>query len=820
MPLDVYQQKRDFDRTPEPSGDGGAASSGALRYVIQKHDATRLHYDFRLELDGVLLSWAVPKGPSLAVGEKRLAVQTEDHPLDYADFEGVIPDGEYGGGPVIVWDTGVWQPDGDPRAALAKGSMTFRLDGHKLHGGWRLVRTRGGKPGKETWLLMKRRDDFADDTRSLVDEAPASVLSGRTSDDVRAGREAVDEGIPVDGIGADGMQFATAASEAPSGDGWLHEIKLDGYRLLAHKDRGAVRLVTRSGEDWTARFGPVAAAVGRLPIERAVLDGEVVVFDRAGRSDFGALQAALSRGQGDYVLQAFDLLAFDGHDLRDQPLIERKRALARLLEEIDAPALRYTDHVTGGGPAMLREAAALGLEGIVSKRADAPYRAGRSRRWLKIKRGHRQEFVIVGFTEPKGSGRHLGALLLGVHRGGALAYVGKCGAGFDDETRATLRARLEPLRRETATVPDAPAERGRRWVEPTQVAEVRFSGWTRAGRVRHAVFVGLRDDKDPRAVVVEEAEMPSDDAGEKTAEKAPKKTGRRSAGRSTVAGVAITHPDRVLWPDLGLSKLELARYFEVVAERLLVGVAERPLSVLRCPEGPEAQCFFQKQPMAGLPAAVQRVDVGDGKDNLMVRDVEGLVTLAQFGVVEVHPWGARADRLDRPDVLVWDLDPGEGVAWKRVVATALTLRDHLTALGLVPFLRATGGKGLHVVVPIERRTPWDVAKDFTHAIATAFAEADPEHYIDRADKAARAGRIFIDYLRNGRGATAVANWSPRARPGAPVAHPLAWDALDGEADGPPVLTVRDVLDAGLPDAVWGDFGGSARRLTKAMIAGV
>lgn len=830
MPLDEYIAKRDFERTSEPSGKRDAASvepAGALRYVIQKHGARRLHYDFRLELDGVLKSWAVPKGPSLEPGERRLAVEVEDHPLDYADFEGIIPAGEYGGGPVIVWDRGLWHPDGDPHRALDRGTLTFRLDGEKLHGGWRLVRTGGagskhGSGAKPSWLLMKRHDAHADPERSIVDLAPASVITGRTLEDVRDGLPGELPPTPATVIEATlaleptadpvpetlTPQLATATTTAPAGPGWLHEPKLDGYRIIARKTGPAVHLISRNGLDWTHRFPPVAAALARLPVHTAIIDGEIVVYDRHGRTDFGALQQALSLGAGDFVCVAFDLLHFDGHDLRDHPLRDRKDALRQLLEAMPAPdraALRYGDDIPGRGPDVLREACALGLEGIISKRADAPYRSGRTRTWLKVKCGQRQELIIIGFTEPAGQRNHLGAILLGVHRDGALRYAGKCGAGFDERTLDALRDRLEPLRRPTAPVPDAPRERGRHWVEPSLVAEITFAGWTHGHRVRQAVFKGLREDKPMTEVVPEEPIPPP----------APRS---KKAKPAAIAGVRLTHPDRVIFPEADLTKRDLARYFEIVAPRLLPYVADRPLSVVRCPEGRTGQCFFQKQPPAGLPDTVARVEVKPGEHNLMVRDLTGLITLAQFGAIELHPWGARADRLDRPDVLVFDLDPGEGVTYRRLAATALTLRDRLAALGLESFLRATGGKGLHVVVPIERRVAWEPAKDFTHAVALEFARADPAHYLARSDKAARPGRIFIDYLRNGRGATAVANFSPRGRPGAPVAHPLTWDALDLHGDGPPRLTVSDVLRDGLPPEAWPDFEAGRRRLSKAALA--
>ncbi|MCB9554421.1 MAG: DNA ligase D, partial [Myxococcales bacterium] len=611
-----------------------------------------------------------------------------------------------------------------------------------LHGGWRLVRTGGGDK-KPSWLLMKRRDAHADAERSLVDDAPASVVSGRTLADVEAGLPAEppaaaaavleaalaleddDDGAPPATIAP---QLATPADAVPTGAGWVHEVKLDGYRVIARKRGDTVRLVSRNGLDWTHRFPPVAAALARLPVHTAVVDGEVVVLDREGRSDFGALQHALSTGGGSYVCFAFDLLWLDTHDLREHPLRDRKDALRRLIDATPPgdgpPALRYGDDIPGRGAAVMQAVRAMGLEGIISKRADAPYRSGRSRAWLKLKCGDRQELVIVGYTEPSGQRQHLGALLLGVHRDGALRYAGKCGAGLDGEALATLRATLEPLRTKTAPVPDAPRERGRHWVEPVLVAEVAFSGWTRAGMVRQAVYRGLREDKEATDVVDERpagaGKAPTTAAKEKAPPKkqsaaAPTKASAAATKKAspkaspTVAGVRLTHPDRVLFPEAAITKLDLARYFEAVAPALLPHVADRPLSLVRCPEGRTGQCFYQKQPPPGLPDTVARVEVKPGEANLMIRDVAGLVTLAQFGAIELHPWGARADRLDRPDVLVFDLDPGDGVRWRRLAATALTLRDRLAALDLVAFLRATGGKGLHVVVPIERRVEWGPA---------------------------------------------------------------------------------------------------------------
>lgn len=840
MGLRTYRQKRDFARTPEPRG-GDRARAAGTSFVIQKHAARRLHHDLRLELDGVLLSWAVPKGPPRRTGQKALAMRTEDHPLEYGGFEGVIPAGEYGGGTVMLWDRGTWHCDGDPHRGLAQGKLDFRLEGQRLRGRWSLVRMRQ-KPGEkgEAWLLIKRSDRASRGAAERDGEPregdERSVASGRTmaeiaaagdrtwtaAGEVTAARAAQDAGADADvdvAAAAAALpgarraaqptklapQLATLVDAAPAGDGWLHEIKYDGYRLLAFVAAPSsrtprVRLRTRTGQDWTGRYPAIAAALAELPVERAILDGEVVVLRPDGVSDFQALQRAGSgKGAAAPVLVAFDLPHCAGLDLTRVPLRERKRLLATLLAAARGAkargVLRFGDHVEGNGPAFLAEACRRGLEGIVSKRAQGRYEQQRSRGWLKTKCLRRQEFVVVGATQPQGARAHFGALLLGVHDDGGLRYVGKVGTGFDDRTLADLAARLEPLRRPTSPLVDPPrgAEgRRARWVEPRLVVEVAFTEWTGDGHLRHPSFQGVREDK-PAASVRRERTARLADAAPTTPATSDRAASRDS-GEDRVAGVRISHPGRVLFAEQGITKLDLARYYEAVAEHLLPHVVDRPLSVVRCPQGLPQKCFYQKHVTASLPAPVHPIDVREKNGvahHIGVRDVAGLVTLVQFGAIEFHPWGSRADRLDRPDRIVLDLDPAPDVPWPRVVAAAHRLREILAALELQSFARTTGGKGLHVVLPIERRTSWSDAKQFAHDVAALLARDDPGGFVLTMTKEKRHGRIFVDYFRNDQGSTAIASWSARAREGAPVAMPVAWDDLTPTLD-PQAFTVRTV----------------------------
>lgn len=831
MALDEYQRKRNFRRTPEPRGGRPKKGARTLQFVVQKHAASRLHYDFRLELDGVLKSWAVPKGPSLVAGEKRMAVEVEDHPLDYASFEGVIPKGEYGGGTVLVWDRGVWDPLDEPHAALAKGDLSFQLSGDKLRGRWHLVRMRprDRDRGRSHWLLIKASDAEArrGTAGAITERAAESVLTGRGLDEVandadrvwssKTGeRDAPAIAAPGDPSALPGArrlrmprtvapQLATLVTAAPDGEDWLHEIKFDGYRLVCRIERGKARLYTRAGKDWTDSFPSLAASLEKLPLDTALLDGEAVVFDAEGRSRFQLLQNALGGKRADFQLALFDLLYLDGFDLRGAPLIERKRLLRQLLARGPSGApLRYSDDVHGRGAAFFEAACKRGVEGIVSKRADAPYGAGRSRAWLKVKCLQRQEFVIVGFTAPARSRVGFGALLIGAHDAdGALRYCGKVGTGFDDAMLATLHARLAKLERDTPPVIDPRrAERGARWVTPRLVAEISFTEWTDDGKLRHPVFVGLRTDKKAEEVRIETPAVVEPAA---------------PALASEVAGVRLSNPDRVYWPDVGVTKSELALYYEAVAERMLPLVRERPLTMLRCPEGIDGHRFYQKHAGDTVPATVARVAIEKGEDPYaMVTDLASLVSLAQIGVLEFHVWGARADRLDRPDLLVFDLDPDPSVPWRRVADTAQVLRALCAELALVPFLRTTGGKGLHVVVPLVRRASWDEVKRFTHAIARLLVEEAPDQFVAVMTKSRREGKIFIDYLRNAPESTAIASYSTRARPGAPIAMPIAWEELDGQTEA---------LQFGLRDAAarlaepdpWRDFESSRRPLGRAAL---
>lgn len=844
MDLREDRRKRDFERTPEPRGDRPPprepkGAERARRFVVQKHAARSLHYDLRLELGGVLKSWAVPKGPSLAPGERRMAAQTEDHPIEYETFEGVIPLGEYGGGAVVVWDRGHWQPIGDPHAGLERGNLEFRLEGHKLRGRFRLVRIRprAGDRGRPSWLLIKARDEEARPAGAppITDAEPRSVLSGRDLAEVARDADRVwpsehgeADGRPIgatdDPAGVPGArrapcpenvepELATLVEKPPSGDAFLHEIKLDGYRLIVRFERGTVRLSTRGGHDWTARFPGLAAAFRALPAKTAIVDGEAVIVDAHGRTSFQALQGALGRDRPDLSFYAFDLLYLDGWDLRGAALVDRKRVLRQLLARLPpGSAIRYSDHVRGGGEAFFAEACRAGVEGIVSKRADAPHHPGRSRAWLKVKCQSAQELVIVGFTEPKGSRVALGALLLGAHdERGQLRYCGKVGTGFSGEELARLRARLAPLERKEPPVVNAPRRRGVHWVAPKLVAHVKFSEWTKDGKVRHPSYVALRDDKpasEVRIEKVQKAETPEVPA-------APRASASRSAkrARAEVAGVWLSTPGRVYFPDLGITKQELAEYYETVAERMLPAIAYRPLTLLRCPEGREGHCFYQKRARAAVPEVVPRVVVKEGREPyVMVDGLRALVALVQIGVLELHVWGARADRLDRPDLLIFDLDPDEAVPWSRVVETALAVRARLEELGLVPFARVTGGKGLHVVAPLVRRSTWAEVKAFARAVARGLARQAPERLTATMSKRKRHGKVFLDYLRNAPEATSIAAYSVRARPGAPVALPLAWDELDGER---PVFAMRDVARwLARPDP-WAELERSRRPITAA-----
>lgn len=837
--LTRYRAKRHFDSTPEPKP-GRVKHSAGHSYLIQKHAARQLHYDFRLELDGVLKSWAVAKGPSLDPEVKRLAVHVEDHPLEYGKFEGVIPKGQYGGGTVMLWDRGSWEPQEDERKVqsdYAAGKLKFILHGERLKGGWTLVRMRSHRPGDrgDNWLLIKENDQYAKpgDKDELLADAMESVSSGKTMDEIadprgarvwnsnradgkaekppvrRPTRRAPSVG-KIAGAKAAALpkfvapELATLAARPPEGGDWVHEIKIDGYRVYCRRDGDKVFFLTRSGQDWTAKFGRVADAVRALPGNRFALDGEVAVFDAKGRSDFGDLQQALSdRGDDRLALIAFDLLYLDGKDLRASPLIERKKLLRKLIPAVvETAQLRYSDHVRGSGANILDHAKDMKLEGIVSKRAMAPYRSGRVGDWIKTKCSASQEFVIGGFTEGAGARQGgIGSLLLGYYQDGSLRYAGHVGTGFTAKQAIDLRQLLMRMKVAKPAYGDVPKEArpGAIWVRPELVGEVEFSNWTSDGALRHPSFRGLREDKPARTVGREGPVA--------LASAAPIK---RSADRdNVVAGVVISHPDRRVFPESRISKIDLARYYESVAEWMVPEIAGRPLSLLRCPEGIAGECFFQKHFAHGLES-LRRVAIKEERatrEYLVLRDTHDLVALAQEGIIEVHPWGALADDPDSPDRLIFDFDPAPELPFGAVIEAAKALRDMLAKLELTSFVKTTGGKGLHVVLPLRQDVAWEELKSFAHAVALIVAENAPEHFTANPLKRERKGRIFVDYLRNGRGATAVAPYSVRARSGAPVALPIRWDELDRrfKPDRYNVLTVPKLLRARRRDP-WADIG--------------
>lgn len=844
MSLARYRKMRDFSRTREPSGKARRAAGHS--YVIQKHDASHLHYDFRLELDGVLLSWAVPKGPSLDPKVKRLAMQTEDHPVEYGGFEGTIPEGEYGGGTVMVWDRGTWevQGEGDAAAEYQKGHLNFVLHGDKLTGGWHLVRTSRGDEKKRAWLLFKATDEAArpGDT-SLLEEHADSALTGRNLVEIAEGKRgkavwhsnkkaakarAVKELAKPRARTAKSAahravvakrragsheaaanehaqmpekveaELATLVTAPPEGDGYLHEVKFDGYRVIVRVDAGEVELITRGGENWTERMPALAEAAAKLKVESAIIDGEFVALNADGTSDFQLLQNSFSgKSTAPLAYYAFDLMYLNGHDLRELPLLERKELLQKICKNQpkSASVVRFSDHVVGRGAEFMEQAKKLGLEGIVSKRKDSPYRSGRGKDWQKSKPSARQEFVIVGYTEPAGSRSHLGALLLGVTKGESLVYSGRVGTGFNEASLKDLARRLEPLATEKPKLENAPRgadARGVHWVKPKLVAEVAFTAVTHDGLLRHPTFKGLREDKPAKAVVMEKAQKAAPRAASTKAKPTPAAP-KKQAGKS--GEIELTHPDKVLYPELELTKRELAEYFEVVAEHMMPHVVNRPLTFLRCPEGRTKQCFFQKHPGEHLAAGLTHVKVksADGNaDYAALEDERGLRGLVQMGVLETHIWGALASDSERPDRLVFDLDPAPDLAFADVIHGAREVRAFLKELGLESWVKTTGGKGLHVTVPITPDKGWDEIKAFCQHVAQELAAKSPEKYVATMSKAKRTGKIFIDYLRNGRGATFIAPYSPRAREGAGVAMPIAWEELTAKFK-PEVFNVRALM---------------------------
>ena len=866
--LTVYRTKRDFSKTAEPTGQHRVAPSPRLRFVVQKHAARQLHYDLRLEWDGVFKSWAVTRGPSLDPADKRLAVEVEDHPLDYGDFEGTIPKGEYGGGTVQLWDRGCWSPEGgkSPEDAFKDGDLKFTLDGSRLQGSWVLVRMRGDRYGgkRTNWLLIKHRDASAkpgDHDALLIEDR--SVASGRTLKQIAAGvgrrpkpfmlattklaaADAVWTGKPGTATVVRSTpltvreipkfvppQLCKPVDRPPNHPGWAHEVKFDGYRAQINVQNGRAVIRTRAGLDWTGRFAAIARDATALP--DCLIDGEVVALDQQRLPSFAALQAALSEEKSeDLVFFAFDLLFEGREDLRTLPLTERKARLEKLLSARDSGnRIRYVAHLVSNADAVLSSARKMGLEGIVSKKLDAPYRSGRSESWTKAKCRAGQEVVVGGWTTDGGTVR---SLLAGVNRDGRLVYVGRIGTGYGRAVANALLPRLEKLTREKSPFvgDDAPPkERNVRWLKPTLVADIEFAGWTRSGMIREAAFKGLREDKDPSEVV---AEMPGFEGPTDIVRTQPaarvrpsqvkihtRTTAKASVGPPTVMGVSISKPDKALWPDAGdgrpVTKLDLARYYEHVGEWMLPHLAGRPCSLVRVPHGFGSKQFFQRHATTGMSPLFDFVKVrGDRAPYVQIDRVEALAAVAQIGALELHPWNCAPNNPEAAGRLVFDLDPAPDVKFEAVIAAAHEIRERLTAVGLVSFCKTTGGKGLHVVAPLiigKDAVKWPAAKTFAHLICAQMAQDGPTRYLDNMSKSQRAGRIFLDYLRNDRTSTAVAVLSPRAREGATVSMPLTWkDVKEGLASQ--LFTVRTAPRLLAKSNAWKDYAGGARSLADAI----
>ncbi|MDQ7970129.1 MAG: DNA ligase D [Oxalicibacterium faecigallinarum] len=846
--LAAYREKRDFSVTSEPA-EGGSENTAARSFVVQKHWATRLHYDFRLELGDAMKSWAVPKGPSFDPKDKRMAVHVEDHPISYNTFEGQIPEKQYGAGKVIVWDRGTWHPIGDPRKGYRDGNLKFELHGHKLQGKWALIRMKGKGEKKEPWLLIKEKDHFARASSefSVVDELPDSVLHLSAKDavvDKKKGAKTKSEnknatrsttagavenkkrpsqkgtvakGFPS-GARKVGLptkftpQLATLVDGPPAESDWLYEIKFDGYRLLTRIEGEDVRLFTRNGHDWTEKLPALKDAIAKLNITSAWLDGEIVVASENGIPNFQLLQNAFDKQSTEQIAYyLFDLPYHDGHDLRDVPLIARRALLKSILNKKKSDAVHYSETFEVPAHDIVTSACRLGLEGVIGKRKDSPYSAGRSRDWIKLKCTHRQEFVIGGFTDPKGSRTGLGSLILGVHdESGNLIYAGNVGTGFNNKTLSDLRKKLDALvSKDTPFASTADIEKKAHWVKPVLLAEVSFAEWTKSGHIRHAVFHALRSDKTAKAIV---REKPLAEP------RAPQTIADPQVQSILPRNFKVSHPERIVDSATGIDKIALIRYYALVASLMLPHLKARPVSLVRAPDGIEGQLFFQKHmesPLEGISLLDQKLDPGHAPLMEIVKPL-GLLSAAQMNVIEFHTWNGVKTQIAKPDRMTFDLDPGEGVSWEIMQESTLLMGSFLSQLGLKSFVKTSGGKGMHVVVPLRKHHDWDTVKAFSQAIVLHMSAVLPQRFVAKSGPRNRVGKIFIDYLRNGFGATTVAAWSLRSRPGLSVSVPVAWDEVEKlQSSGQwTIANIHTRLDKG--NTPWADYDQSLQNLSQAM----
>lgn len=820
--LETYNKKRDFRKTKEPSGKE-EKSSDKLRFVVQKHHATRLHYDFRIEWDGVLLSWAVPKGPSYNLEDKRLAVEVEHHPLSYRDFEGTIPEEEYGGGTVMLFDEGYWEPQGEMKRNLEEGSIKMILHGERLKGRWALVKMRSkDEDENRNWLLIKEKDELAQE-KDGIGGYQTSVRTGRTLEEIAGQREPGDSGEKKLPFHEYSVQLAKLEKEIPEGNHWIYELKYDGYRITAVLENGEVRLLSRNQKDYTKKFAPVVEALKKMSGNRnMILDGEMVVLDKSGKTDFQKLQKYMKNPGGHkitYIL--FDLIALDDEDYRKHPLLERKGKLKQLLEGAH-PDLHYSAHTRGEGKELLRAACDQEMEGIICKKDSSPYSGTRNGDWVKLKCGRRQEFVIGGYTSSKKRKSGVSSLLLGVYEQEHLIYAGRAGTGFTQQTRKDLEKKFRSHLRKTSPFKEEPLERKEEevyWLTPKLLAEIRFQEWTEDHLLRQASFIGLREDKDPRKAeregpdasgrpgdAVEELMgiLPDEKSSGGKVRKSEK--GRKKRSSTTVNGMRISSPDKDMFAGADITKEQVAEYYQMVSERMMPHVSMRILSFLRCPDGIEKECFYQKhldQPGTGLEKMEITEKDGEKEGYVYMTSGQGLLSSVQMGTLEFHIWGSRVDQLEYPDWVVFDLDPEEGMEMEKVREGVRDMKKILDELSLTSFLKTSGGKGYHVVVPVDGSADWEVVRDFAKLCAQAMEERWPEKYTSNMRKEKRKGKIFIDWVRNGRSATSVAPYSLRARKGAPVSMPILWEELDDTA--PHEVTIHTVKERLKKDDPWKGF---------------